>query len=118
MNNFYHKDLGLPKNIKTNWGIMRLVYTPHALRAAENDRYGQITLPEIFDTSKAEVIEIEVDQDGCVAKILYRVSHCNMYDLCIALVPYTRRVKTVWLNCRYDKHHSLDESKYRRVGRK
>ena len=115
MRALYHKDLGLPTMWKTDWGVLGLKYSKHAQQAAEDDRYGFIDLPRRLDTSRAEVIEIELDEDECLDKILYRTRYNAEYDICIAVRPLTREVKTVWLNKRNDTHQTLDLTKYQKV---
>lgn len=115
MKGLYHYQLGLPK-VQLPQGVALLEYTGHAKRAANDDRYGVITLPVALDTSAAKVIEVEVDGNA-VTKVLYRVSYDHKHDLCLAVIP--RRygawlVKTVWLNRKDDTHRTLDEKRYTR----
>lgn len=56
----YHKNIGFPCNINIFSGIFELIYTNHALKASENDKYGRIILPKFLDTEKSELVEIEV----------------------------------------------------------
>lgn len=113
----FHKYLGIPKEAQTDWGILKLKYSVHALNAAQDDRYGIIeNLPSWIGTGLAEVIEVEMDEDGCTTKVLYRVPHDSCFDLVLAVIPYSRTVKTVWLNDIYDNHDTLDESVYQKVG--
>lgn len=108
----YHFQLGIPKQYKTNYGIMSLKYSRHAQMAASSDRYGYIQLPNTLDTSKAQAVEVEIDSEGCISKILYRTAYDDKHDLCLAIIPNQRFVKTVWLNVKTDKHETLDTFKY------
>lgn len=109
----YHSELGIPNNAKTNFGSMLLDYSPHALEAALDDRYGNIiNLPSFLDTSTAQVIEVETDNNGKTTKVLYRVPYSDELDLVLAVIPDRRFVKTVWLNQKNDLHNTLDNSKY------
>jgi len=107
----YHAELGIPEGLQTQFGSMLLDYSPHAMQAARDDRYGTIDLPRVLDTSKAQVIEVE--SDGRKArKVLYRVQYNGEFDLLLAVDPDRRYVKTVWLNRNDDVHGTLDPSKY------
>lgn len=109
----YHKSIGFPDDITFFCGIFELIYTKHAIRASENDRYGNINLPTFLDTEKADLVEIEVN-DGIMVKGVYRTYYDNKYDL-IIVMTHDRKVKTVWLNDRTDKHSTLDKSKYTKL---
>lgn len=108
----YHADLGIPENAKTQHGQFLLDYPPHALNAATDDRYGNIVnLPKSLDTSKAQVIEVEMEGSK-TTKVVYRIPYNDEYDLVMAVIPDRRFVKTVWLNKNSDLHNTLDTSKY------
>lgn len=107
----FHYKLGLPKIINTNFGIMELTYGYHALKESTQDRYGLINLPKSIDTSKAKVIEIEAD-NRYAKKVLYRIPYNEKLDLMLAIIPYKKFVKTVWINEKTDNHLTLDKSKY------
>ncbi len=108
----YHADLGIPQNAQTQHGQVLLNYSQHALDAALDDRYGNIVnLPKSLDTSKAQVIEVEM-QGSKTTKVVYRIPYNEEYDLVMVLVPDRRFVKTVWLNKNSDLHNTLDTSKY------
>lgn len=108
----YHADLGIPQNAKTQHGQFLLDYSPHALNAAADDRYGNIVnLPKSLDTSKAQVIEVEMEGSK-TTKVVYRIPYNEEYDLVMAVIPDRRFVKTVWLNKNSDLHNTLDTSKY------
>lgn len=107
----FHYQLGLPKIINTNFGIMTLNYGKHSLKESILDKYGKINLPLTLDTSKAKVIEIEA-KNRYAENILYRIPYNDNYDLLLAVIPATQFVKTVWLNDKNDKHCTLDKTKY------
>lgn len=62
MRKLYHREIGFPKNIKLPTGVFRLEHSNHSRMAASTDRYGIIKLPTILDTSKATLIELEVEE--------------------------------------------------------
>ena len=105
----FHADIGFPK-VSLWTGTLTLRYGAHALRAAQTDRYGTLTLPSTLDTTTAQVIEIEVI-DGQVVKTLYRVTFDDTLDMCLA-VTADQFVKTVWFNERNDTHQTLDARQY------
>jgi len=116
MRKLYHIDLGLPNGLEENLkkiGIVPLEYKYHALKAANDDRYGRIELPETIDCSKAKPIEVEVI-DNKVNKVVWRTRYDSEYDLIIVMLMDCT-VKTVWLNSVRDLHKTLDASKYDRV---
>ena len=109
----YHFEIGFPKNLEKNVkkiGKQKLEYGFHAKKAAMNDRYGIIDLPESLDFSKAKLIEAEVINNR-LTKMVLRASYDNRFDL-IVVVNTDLTVRTVWLNSRRDKHRTLDRSKY------
>lgn len=105
----FHKDIFLPQ-VTLPTGNFRMFYSFHALRAAENDRYGHIELPEFVDFSEYEIVEIEI-LNGRMTKILIRGTLDNKRDICLAIAA-GGRVKTVWANLKTDKHRTLDATKY------
>lgn len=106
----YHKDIYLPKIAFRSIDIV-LNYTYHAIEAADNDRYGQIELPETINFSLMEVVEMEF-VDGKLYKAVVRTHHDQKHDLALVVLIDGFRVKTVWLNRKDDKHQTLDHSKY------
>lgn len=106
----FHRDIGFPKNITMLTGILRLSYSNHAKRAAHDDRYGIMELPETLDVTNGTPVEIEV-QNGVVVKAVYRAQYDHELDMVIVVQP-DGFVRTVWFNMRSDKHATLDHSKY------
>lgn len=118
METIYHADLGLPKGfvppserISINYGSHP---DSHARAEAKADRYGEIRLPKTLSLHRMNVIEVGM-VDGVVSKILFRGRLDDRRDLCIVLIPNGSRpwrCKTVWVNTKYDKHTTLDTSRY------
>lgn len=113
----YHKQLGFPKSVRLTGGLFRLVWTDHAIRAAQSDRYGEIIRVTHISFCPTKVFELEIDDQGTITKLAYRSHHCERYDICYVLVPIGNqmRVKTVWLNDKNDTHKTLNENKYSKV---
>lgn len=110
----YHKDLGIPESILSRCpGRLTItpIYSEHAHKAAGVDRYGKINLPAKLEIANARIIEIETCNDEIV-KIVYRLTYTNTHELCVAIIPGSWLVKTLWLNCKTDKHFTLDKAKY------
>ncbi len=107
----YHKDIGLPKNIYIQEKFIRLKYTPHALKEASSDRYGEIKLPSSITIKRSEVIEVETINNK-LNKLVLRITYNETHDLIIVILIKGNKVKTVWLNSKDDIHQTLDESKY------
>lgn len=110
----YHKQLGFPKSVKLTGGLFRLIWSNHAIRAAQSDKYGEIVKVTHISFCPTKVFEIEVCAKGNILKMAYRSHHCEKYDICYVLVPSGNQmlVKTVWLNQKKDNHSTLDSSKY------
>lgn len=107
----YHKDIYLPEIARNLEFVCLLDYTPHALREAQNDRYGAIKLPKVFDTRQAEMIDVTLDGET-ITRALYRMDYDEGRDLCLVIEPNTRKGITVWLNEKTDTHATLDKTRY------
>lgn len=102
----YQVERGLPKQFQPPLGTFRLAYTPHAMKEASMDPYGDISqrLPAALDTEKAKLLEVETDHRGHAVKLLYRLKMSHAFDVCLVVVPNRQPwgVKTVWRNRRDD----------------
>jgi hypothetical protein len=109
----YHYQLGFPKGFSGKVGTVVLQYGAHALRAANEDRYGLVNLPKTLNTSAALCVEVEL-LDGAVIKLVYRVRYSADLDLVLAVSPKSNTlfVRTVWLQSKNDTHATLDLSRY------
>ncbi len=113
MSGLYHKEIGFP-NVRLPEGIYEIKkYSPHALRAAQDDRYGEAKkLPTHVDMSKADLFEIEVENNK-VIKAAVRTHYDDKLDLIIVFMPQNNNfVKTVWFNEKTDQHRTLQRWKY------
>jgi hypothetical protein len=108
----FHKDVFMPVSAQSPVFQGKLNYSLHALNAAKSDRFGNITLPEMFSVENAVLIESELSDDG--ARVLKQVWRSPLDDKRDLVMAITRdgKVKTVWINLRSDKHRTLDASKY------
>ena len=106
----YHKDVFLPAAARALRFAVMLRYSAHARQAAKTDRYGDISLPHVFNSDDAELIEVEVENSK-VRKMVYRQPYNRENDLVIVMNP-DGLVRTVWLNRNNDAHHTLDTTKY------
>lgn len=112
----FHKDIGLPISPNRIIFHAQLKYSNHALKAAQNDRYGKINLPETLNTKLDNVTLIELEtKNGKPFKGVYRMPYNDKHDIVIVLLYETRLVKTVWLNSKTDAHKTLDVSKYTKL---
>lgn len=109
----YHYQIFFPEEINLPSGSLLPVYSKHALAEAKTDRYGPIELPEIIHFEKYKVIELELDERDRLIKVLCRGRLDSRRDICLAIMPTTRKVKTIWSNLLEDEHFTLDEKKYR-----
>jgi hypothetical protein len=108
----YHHKLGFPTNLPLPIGQFKLVYTHHARSK------GLPYYPPSFSTFEARVIEIEVNLQGEIRKILYRMPYQGHLDKDILLAITHENgkaiVRTVYLNDRSDNHATLNTVRYTR----
>ena len=102
----YHKDVYLPAQLPCF--VALLTYSKHARDKAYERG---ITLPDVLDTRKAELIELEV-HGGRHVKGLWRMPYNDTHDLCLAVGLQGCVVRTAYLNERFDSHRTLDRSRY------
>ena len=92
---------------------MRVRYSYHAQEAARDDRYGDLTryLTPYRDFDDAEIVEVELDAEGQIAK---RVARFNITEdlVLVMAVAADGYVRTVWCNRVDDRHATLERLKY------
>lgn len=116
MSFLFHSAIRVPIPFRKPCYEGRLTYGHHARRAAVDDRYGYIQLPEMFTAQGAQLIEVEVADDGkTVIKQVWRKPLDRVRDI-VLVITSEGFVKTVWINLRSDKHRTLDRSKYENDG--
>lgn len=111
----YHFQLGFPETLKIKEQYtFNLIYSKHALQAANTDRYGEMKLPYLVIIPRDYIVEVETEDNIKVDKIVFRVpyEYKEDLDLCLVVVPDTHFVKTVWFNKITDTHTTLDKRKY------
>lgn len=111
----YHYKLGIPSYLQTRYGVILLNYGKHSLEKAFERAGKTFKVPVRLDTDKAQVIEVESNEKREVVKVVYRIKFNHKEDLCIVVMPWTWKVKTVWLNDVDDKHYTLNEHPYTKV---
>lgn len=107
----------LPAHSARFTGTFRAVYDNHALRAARDDRYGQIFLPQTLDIEASQIVEVETVNNRAV-KAVARLPYNDKLDLVLVICdPMDGEiyVKTVWLNQRDDNHATLRTEKLQHV---
>lgn len=116
----YHKEIGLPAGAVNPWCDLdlELVYSEHAKKAADDDRYGSVPRLDIAGFAPHEVVEVQVE-NGQPVKAVLRIPCDNRPGLDMVLVilrPEAGKalVKTVWFNIRSDKHFTLRRQIYSR----
>lgn len=110
MSYLFHKDVFMPNSVSAPCFEGRLRYSHHAIQASKTDRFGGITLPEIFVAANAVLIESEY-KDGHVIKQVWRQTMDEDRDLVLVLNA-SGNVKTVWINLKTDKHGTLRRGMY------
>jgi hypothetical protein len=112
----FHKDVYAPAVLFRSPGYMRLRYSRHALDAARDDRYCDLTpyLTMYMDFDTAEIVEVELDEEGQISKRVARFQVEDDLVLVVAVVPDGGDgfVRTVWANEMDDIHSTLDRSKF------
>jgi len=108
----FHPDVFMPKLRLPN-KEMPLRYGRHALEAAENDRYGNLTefLPPTVNPSECKVVEVEFTGLRMTKLVLRKVLGTGL-DLVLVMLPADGFVKTVWANETGDLHKTLNQAKY------
>jgi len=107
----FHKDVFLPK-LKLPNEPKRLEYTRHALNAAGDDKYGDLTcfLPLELNLSECELVECRLEGKK-VTQLLVRTNVAVGLDLVLA-VGTGFRVYTVWGQKTGDQHKTLNRKLY------
>jgi hypothetical protein len=102
---------------------LNVVVTEHANeRFIEKDIDKGYVLTLLNFGRKGEIFEVE-KQGKFIEKFVIRMAYDLKNDVCIVLRVHfdeetNRRyliIPTVWLNCRDDKHFTLDETKYEKI---
>lgn len=108
----FHKDVFAPAVFFASPGVMRVRYSRHAVQAAADDRYGDLSnvLPAYVDIDECEIVEVEV-ADNEITKRVVRLPVDGELDL-VLVISADGYVRTVWGNTANDKHRTLDRSKY------
>jgi hypothetical protein len=111
MTKLYHSEIRLPNFLKNQVAgqTILLEYSRHARRAATDDRYGYINLPDSIRVKVEEIFEVEAT-NGKVTKFAARTSYDETRDL--ILVVRGNVVVTVWINLKSDTHKTLNKTKY------
>lgn len=109
----YHADIRLPEGFRLPARLVQLSYSRHALRAATDDRYGEIPLTPVLNLEYCQTIEVGLE-DRRVKKVVVRTELDDDNDVVFVLIPEPGAwfVKTVWINRRNDCHKTLDRSRY------
>lgn len=114
----YHYTKGFPMTVNLPSSIP-VIYSNHAVQAAQTDRYGHIRLDEVIETKYAKVVELETDdRTGAPIKVLIRMPYEGNLDVCVAISLQAVKagkflVKTLWLNSKDDQHKTLNSNAYK-----
>lgn len=99
----------LPADAARFTGHFHPVYSAHARKAASNDRYGEIYLPQRLELALSNIVEVET-VNGRATKAVIRFPYLNNNDLVLVVcdpLDGELYVKTVWLNQANDSHATL-----------
>ena len=113
----YHKDIYLPLELLKEvyeYFFMPLTMSNHAFDAAMQDVYGPFRIPRNLNYLLSEVIEIEVNEDNEVCKVIIRKNSIDdgTLDIVVVVALPSLVVKTAWQNEVDDKHINLCVDKY------
>lgn len=107
-------DVYLPASLPLPSGVFNLDYGNHAKYKQKKDKFGPLVLPQILDTNKAQIVEVELIGKK-ITKVVYRMPMDKYRDICLAVIPRNNNlmfVKTVWSNPWNDKHSTLKTERY------
>lgn len=98
----------------------KLKYSYHALKKLDRmkDKYRRIIRGLIRNINFSDelyldyVFEFYTDNQNIVRKLCYRFPMVNLDTDVIIITSITGKIVTIYLNDNFDKHHSLDVSKY------
>ena len=110
MRKLYHFTLGFPKGLRTKFGVIAITYTHTAQLAAEDGKYGRMTLPSTINTSKARCIEAEV-KDRVVTKLVYIVKYNHTLNMTL-VISRDLSVRAVRFSERSDKLKISNKDRY------
>lgn len=112
LSGLFHKDVFAPKILFSSPGRVSVKYSKHALNAATEDCYGNLTpyLPDYIDFDAAEIVEVEVCE-GLIVKRVVRISVTEDLALVLA-VQADGLVRTVWANLHSDNHVTLRKGNF------
>lgn len=117
MSNFdgrFHRDVWWPNFIKMPHMIKLtgLIATEHVKEQVQK-RCPQIRqIPKAISVAREEIVECTIKGGKCIA-ILFRKTFNSEYDIIYIVNPSNRRIVTVWLNRKTDKHSTLKRELYR-----
>lgn len=106
----YHKDIGFPAHYRRPLGIFPITHTRHV---RDQSVARGITIPSHVNFNNCEIIEVGFEGMR-IDHILVRMVHDSKNDVCIPLAVKRGSMiaKTAWLCDKWDKHKTLDRSKY------
>ena len=111
----FNASVYLPPSLPLPQGVFRLHYSVHAKERILDNKYGRLSVPGELDTSKAKMVEVELDNKG-ICKIVYRIPMDDYFDLCLAIIPKdVFFVKTVWANRWNDNHSTIKKIAYAKL---
>lgn len=110
----WHSEIRLPDGFHKPTQRVSLEWTSHALRAAQDDRYGTIPVRDTMTLEWYDVVEVATVGNR-VTKLVMRGGMNKTDDIVIVIRPKRNGVWTVvtaWINRKTDAHKTLDHSKY------
>jgi len=112
----YHREIYMPPRVLAAFKAgVRLGFgiSAHALKAAKEDRYGEIEIPPAINVFSKDIIEVEM-LGGKLVKVVARKEYDATRDAiyAIAVSPAGHMLKTVWANLKTDDHKTLRRHLY------
>lgn len=126
LDGLYHKDVYLPSKLENSTRhelFMRdknsLIITNHVLNKIDTNWNRKFSINDINynKITHSNIIEVEV-LNGKIHKSVVRYKLNRKFDICVVILlrnDYDNKcfkIKTCWLNSRYDSHITLNQSKY------
>ena len=109
----YFPDIEKLKNVNNNLNMRKWQYSKHAL---ENLKYRSIDIKKALNFIK----NVELDYlnifeyyklDGSIEKVCYRIEYNQLLDIILVVNKY-KKIITVYMNSKDDKHFTLKSNLY------
>jgi len=116
----YHKDVYMPKKVKDKLeahtkalNALKWQYTSHSidnLKARCYDIPSLLLFIKGLQLDYSQVFEVYTNNSGSIEKACYRIDY-SLFDIILVVTP-DKKIITIYINDKQDKHATLDKSIY------